>query len=118
MSKSANLQSYLSHAHVHFSAALVHGPVAKFHISHCDHHVLFELSPERAFFCNEFEKHNHGFSRQIPVRSGIAGPAQMNGGYEDKVQHGIERMKNRNLLMGWMLSRKTVSALLSQEGAR
>lgn len=105
-----------------FSAALVHSPVAKFHLSHCDHHVLFEPSPERAFFCNEFEKHNRGFSRQIPVHSSIAGPAQMNGGYDllskDKAQYGIERMKNRNLLIGWILSRKTVSVLLSQEGAR
>lgn len=78
--------------------------------------------PERAVFCDEFEKYIHGFSQRMLVKPGITGLAQVNGGYdllpEEKVLYDLEYVKNRGPLMDWRIVWKTVRVLFSHEGAR
>ncbi len=78
--------------------------------------------PERAVFYNEFEKYIHGFSQRMLVRPGITGHAQVNGGYDllpaEKVLLDLEYIKHRSIPMDWRIIWKTISVLLTHEGAR
>lgn len=71
---------------------------------------------ERAVFYEAFEKYILGFNQRLKVTSGIAGLAQVNGGYNlkpaEKIRYDVEYIKRRSLGMALSILVKTVSIVL------
>lgn len=75
--------------------------------------------PERKVFYDEFETYIHGFSQRLKVKPGIAGYAQVYGGYyiepEKKILYDIEYIKNRSVWFDIKIIFKTIAVVLKGE---
>lgn len=78
--------------------------------------------PERPVFTVEFEKQHPGFTQRLLVKPGLTGWAQVNGGYDitpkEKMNLDLYYIKNKGILLDLKIMIKTISVLLTGEGAR
>ena len=78
--------------------------------------------PERECFYYEFETNIPGFKNRMAVIPGLTGLAQVSGGYsllpEEKIVYDMEYIRKRSLRMDLMCIVKTITVILSKEGAR
>ncbi len=78
--------------------------------------------PERPCFYEEFETYIHGFSQRLLVTPGLTGHAQVNGGYsllpEEKILYDVEYIKNQSFKFDLQCVMKTISVILTHNGAR
>lgn len=78
--------------------------------------------PERQCFYEEFETYIHGFSQRLLVTPGLTGHAQVNGGYsllpEEKILYDVEYIKNQSFKFDLQCVLKTISVILTHDGAR
>ena len=75
--------------------------------------------PEREIFYKEFETYIHGFSQRLKVKPGIAGYAQVYGGFllepEKKILYDVEYIKHRSLWFDFRIILKTLFAICKNE---
>lgn len=75
--------------------------------------------PEREIFYKEFETYIHGFSQRLKVKPGIAGYAQVYGGFllepEKKILYDVEYIKHRSLWFDFKIILKTLFAICKNE---
>lgn len=78
--------------------------------------------PERPMFTMQFNEEINGFINRLLVKPGLTGWAQVNGGYEmtpeEKLEWDIEYIKSRNPIIDIRIILKTISVVLTGEGAR
>ena len=78
--------------------------------------------PERPVFTMQFEKEIEGFINRLLVKPGLTGWAQVNGGYdmtpEEKLTWDLEYIKRRNIFMDIKIILKTITVVLTGDGAR
>ena len=78
--------------------------------------------PERAFFIVKFNHEVPGFTNRLVVKPGLTGWAQVNGGYEltpkEKLDLDLHYIENQSLGLDFQIMFKTVSVVLTGEGAR
>ena len=78
--------------------------------------------PERAFFIVKFNHEVPGFTNRLVVKPGLTGWAQVNGGYEltpkEKLDLDLYYIDNQSLGLDFQIMFKTVSVVLTGEGAR
>lgn len=78
--------------------------------------------PERTHFYREFDLYIPDFKYRLLVKPGLTGLAQVNGGYdllpEDKIVYDLEYAAKRSLWLDFKLILKTISVVLSHDGAR
>lgn len=78
--------------------------------------------PERPMFTMQFNDEIDGFINRLLVKPGLTGWAQVNGGYEmtpeEKFKWDIEYIMKRNIFIDIRIILKTITVVLTGEGAR
>ncbi len=78
--------------------------------------------PEREVFIREFEKTIPNFRQRVQIKPGLAGLAQVNGGYDipatEKLMWDLIYIEKRNLYLDIIIILKTFSVIFTGEGAR
>ncbi|MEG0856248.1 MAG: sugar transferase [Terrisporobacter sp.] len=78
--------------------------------------------PERPALTMEFNEDIPGFVNRLVIKPGLTGYAQVHGGYEispeDKVKLDLYYIKNKSFILDMKILFKTISVVLTGEGAR
>ena len=84
--------------------------------------TLIGPRPEVPKFTYEFDKEYPGFTKRLTVTPGLTGLAQVSGGYEmspgEKLEKDLEYIKNQSVKLDVYIIFKTVSVVLTGDGAR
>ncbi len=78
--------------------------------------------PERKYFYDLFDDYIDGFEQRMYVKPGLAGWAQVNGGYdllpEEKIIYDLEYIEKQSLWLDIVILFKTIPTVLGKKGSR